>query len=202
MLFQRHQLDASQVDPLACALFLILAFTLAGTAQTAWFRSHLSRPFQVPLDLGCTFRGRRLLGDNKTLRGFVVMLPAASASFFLLATAASGLAASAGLWPLAPSEFALLGAWGGLGFMLGELPNSFLKRQCGVPPGAAPPGAVAKLCCFLFDRYDSIAGMLLAVSLAVPTPWLTWVYLAVIGPAIHWCFSVLLYWWGVKERPA
>jgi len=44
--------------------------------------------------------------------------------------------------------------------------------------------------------------MLVAVSLVVPTPWMTWVYVIVIGPTVHWSFSVLLYHIGVKARPA
>jgi CDP-2,3-bis-(O-geranylgeranyl)-sn-glycerol synthase len=176
---------------------------LAGAAQTAWLRSRFSQRFNAPLDLGMTLRGRRILGENKTLRGFIIMLPATAGSFFLL-----GLIVSkrpdlyARIWPMSPSAFALLGLWAGLGFMVGELPNSFLKRQLGIPPGGAPQQMQAKVLFFALDRFDSIAGMLIAVSLAVPTRWQTWLYLALIGPTIHWSFSVILYWCGVKGRPA
>jgi len=194
----------SEPDPLACALFLITAFILAGLVHTAWLRSRVSRPFAIPLDGGLTFRGRRLLGDNKTLRGFMGIVPAAGATFFLLAgvlTAGSSPLASA-LWPLSPGGYAVLGLGAGLGFMLGELPNSFVKRQLGIPPGAAPRHWLAKLPCFLVDRLDSIAGMLAVVSLLASTPWQAWIYVLVIGPGIHWVFSLLLFWAGVKARPA
>ncbi len=192
-----------KTDPLACALFLVIAFVIAGAAHTAWLRSRFSLKFKVPLDLGMTYRGRRILGENKTLRGFMVMLPASAGAFSLLGLIVSqnpNLATR--IWPMSPSAFALLGFWAGLGFMIGELPNSFLKRQFDIPPGGAPRHLLAKALCFAIDRYDSIIGMLLAVSLVVPTGWQTWLYLAVIGPLIHWFFSVLLYWYGVKERPA
>ena len=55
---------------------------------------------------------------------------------------------------------------------------------------------------FVVDRLDSIVGMLLAITLAAPTPWMTWLFVIVIGPAIHFAFSVLLYKLGVKERAA
>jgi len=194
---------AYNVDPLSCALFLISSFILAGIAQTIWFKSRFSQPFRVPIDLGHTFRGRRILGDNKTLRGFMIMLPATAGSFLLLGLIASKIPhVSSRLWPMAPSAFALLGLYAGLGFMLGELPNSFLKRQLDIPPGGAPDLLFARVLFFLIDRFDSITGMLLAVSLTVPTPWQTWFYLALLGPGIHWFFSVILYWCGVKERPA
>jgi hypothetical protein len=88
--------------------------------------------------------------------------------------------------------------------MLGELPNSFVKRQLDVAPGMAPPagGKVGTAVMFVVDRVDSIIGMLVAISLVVPTPWMTWVYVLVIGPGIHLAFSVLLYRIGVKARPA
>jgi len=48
----------------------------------------------------------------------------------------------------------------------------------------------------------SIIWMLVAVSLVVPTPWMTWAYVLLIGPGIHLAFSALLYRIGVKARPA
>ena len=65
-------------DPLHCGLFLIVAFVLAGLLQSLWLRSRVSRVLAIPLDGGRTFRGRPILGENKTLRGFVVMIPAAA----------------------------------------------------------------------------------------------------------------------------
>ncbi len=195
--------DRNMADPLAGALFLTLAFVIAGFAQSLWFRSRVSQRFSAPLDFGLTIRGRRVLGKNKTMRGFVIMLPAAAGSFFLLGlivTGHPGLATR--MWQISPRGYAMLGLLAGLGFMAGELPNSFLKRQLDIPPGRAPQKPYAKVIFFMLDRFDSIIGMLFAVSLAVPTPWQTWVYLAMIGPVVHWLFSVILFWWGVKERPA
>ena len=198
-----QSIGESKADPLTCALFLIFAFVIAGVAQTVWFRSRISQRFKVPLDFGMTCRGRRLLGDNKTLRGFMVMLPAAAGSFFLIGLIFSRYPSLyARIWPVSPSAFALLGLWAGFGFMVGELPNSFLKRQLDIPPGCAPQRMHSKVLFFVIDRFDSIIGMLLAVSIAVPTRWQTWLYLAIIGPVIHLFFSVILYRCGVKERPA
>ena len=55
---------------------------------------------------------------------------------------------------------------------------------------------------FAVDRLDSIVGSLIAIALVAPTPWMTWVFVALIGPGIHFAFSVLLYRLGVKERAA
>src|SRR5215467_9051895 len=192
------------LDPLSCALFLTAAFIVAGLAHSAWLRTRASHRLLHPVDGGARIRGKRVFGDNKTVRGFVVMVPAAAASFAAFHVLVSRLAPSvaADLWRLDAVGYAALGAWAGLGFMLGELPNSFVKRQFDVAPGMAPPSRVGTAVVFIVDRVDSIIGMLVAISFVVPTPWMTWVYVLLIGPGIHLAFSALLYRMGVKARPA
>jgi CDP-2,3-bis-(O-geranylgeranyl)-sn-glycerol synthase len=195
---------SSEPNALACAVFLICAFTLAGLVHSAWLRLPISRSLFIPLDGGLTIRGRRVFGDNKTIRGFVSMVPAAAGSFMLCVVVARHVAPAfaSELWPLTTVDYAILGAWAGLGFMLGELPNSFVKRQLDVAPGQAPRGRIASIVSFVIDRTDSILGMLIALSLATPTPKMTWVYALIIGPGIHLAFSILLFRLGVKARPA
>jgi CDP-2,3-bis-(O-geranylgeranyl)-sn-glycerol synthase len=177
---------------------------LAGLVQVAWLRSPLSLRFRSPIDGGRTLRGRRVFGDNKTWCGFVVMVPAVGAICLLLRLAIDILPAgwSRGLWPLSTPGYGLLGCWLGLGFMAGELPNSFLKRQLGIAPGAAPRNPFGRQLCFLLDRLDSIAGGLVALALVLPAPLGTCLAILLIGPGVHWLFSVLLYRLGMKARPA
>lgn len=189
------------LDPIACGGFLLLAFVLAGAAQTAWFASPASRRFAQPLDAGARLRGRRLFGENKTRRGFVVMVPAAAASFALLA-ALAGHPAALGLWPLSIPGYTLAGAVAGFGFMAGELPNSFVKRQLDIAPGDRPRSRLASACHFVADRMDSGIGMLLALSLLVAVPWRTVAVVLIVGPFIHWTFSVVMFRLGLKPRPA
>ena len=190
------------LDPFACALFVVAAFVLAGVAQTLWLRTELSLRFAMPLDGGRSFRGKRIFGDNKTARGFIVMVPAAAIAFaglyhFLALLQPAGMQR---IWALTGLQFFALGGLSSVGFMLGEIPNSFLKRQFGVPPGGTPRGRLARLACFLGDRLDSILGMLLAMSLVVPTPWQMWLFVLLIGPGIHLLFSAALFSLGVKRR--
>jgi CDP-2,3-bis-(O-geranylgeranyl)-sn-glycerol synthase len=189
------------VNAAACAWFLLGAFVVAGMAQTAWFAAPVSRRFSQPVDGGATFRGRRVFGAHKTVRGFIVMIPAAAVTFAALAVAV-GDPASAGLWPLTTAGYAGLGACAGFGFMAGELPNSFLKRQLGIAPGARPRHPLGATAQFLLDRIDSGIGMLLAVSAIVVTPAMTWLLVLLVGPSIHWAFSLLMFHLGLKARPA
>jgi CDP-2,3-bis-(O-geranylgeranyl)-sn-glycerol synthase len=182
---------------MTAALFLIAAMSVAGLLHSAWLRSPLSRPLTIPIDGGGTFRGRRIFGDNKTIRGFVAIVPGAALSF-----AALSLVFAPAQWSLTLTEYAILGAVAGLGFMLGELPNSFVKRQLGVMPGETPRSSTAIILTSIMDRLDSILGMLIAVSLTVPTSWATWGWMLLLGPAVHLSFSVLLFKLGVKRRAA
>jgi hypothetical protein len=191
----------ARVDPIACALFLIASFILAGIAQTAWFKTPVSRRFAIPLDGGLTLRGRRLLGANKTLRGFVIMVPAASLSFALLALA-TGRPENAGLWPLAIWQYACLGAWAAFGFMAGELPNSFIKRQLDVSPGGIDTSAIGRFIQLVVDRLDSPAGMLAALCFVVTIPAATWAVALLVGPLLHGFFSFVMFLLGLKARPA
>src|SRR5262249_53233713 len=100
------------LDPLSCALFLTVAFIVAGFAHSAWLRMPASRRLLLPIDGAATFRGRRVFGENKTVRGFIVMVPAAAASFAFFHALVSRVAPSVAsdLWRLDSVGYGALGA--------------------------------------------------------------------------------------------
>lgn len=189
-------------DPAGAAVFLILAMSCAGIAQVLWLRSSLAAQFSQPVDLGIRLRGRRLFGENKQLRGFMVLPVAAALSFALLGWARESLPGwlALGMWALEPRQYAGLGFVAGLAFMLAELPNSFLKRQMDIDPGGQPRAPWLRAIFFAADRLDSLLGMLIAVGLLVPLPAATWIWMLLVAPAVHAFFSSLLYASGVKAR--
>jgi hypothetical protein len=193
---------SARLDPLACAAFLVSAFVLAGLCQAVWLASASSWRFGAPIDAGRTFRGRRLLGDNKTWRGLVVMVPATSLSFALVAVLAQETAVGIMLWPVPASAYAAAGLLAGLGFMAGELPNSFIKRQLNIPAGQAARGPIIRPVFFVADRIDSALGMMLALSLVLPIPATTWLWILLVGPALHGLFSLFVFRLGGKARAA
>jgi len=186
----------------ASALFLVIAMSAAGVAHVLWLKSAAARRFTLPIDMGRTFRARRLFGENKMLRGFVVMPPAAAVTFGVLGAARGHLPSwlSQGVWPLQPAEFAVLGLACGLAFMLAELPNSFVKRQLDVVPGQPPSSPLLRALFFVIDRCDSVLGVLIVASLLVPVQALTWVWVLILGPCLHALFSIALHRLGVKAR--
>jgi hypothetical protein len=188
------------LSSLARAAFLIFGMSIAGIFHSAWLKIERSHRFALPLDGGRTLRGRRILGDNKTLRGILVIVPAAGAAFPVLSLVLEKVAYPDLLWSLTPAGYAALGVCAAAGFMAGELPNSFLKRQLDILPGLEPAHPFGRVLAFLADRFDSAIGMLCVVSLLVPTPVLIWLYVLIAGPLVHWAFSYLLYRLGVKRR--
>jgi CDP-diglyceride synthetase len=145
-------------------LWLALPIIAAGLVHLAVMKLDLLPALRrMPIDGGLTFRGKRLFGDNKTWRGAVVTIG-------ITMLAAWGVAQlSACCWSLPvlvpfSAEHPLL--WGlllGAGYIAGELPNSFAKRQLGIAPGGAGHGAAGRVF-WVIDQLDSLAGMLLFIA--------------------------------------
>ncbi len=186
----------------ANALWLVLAIAMAGVVHVFWLQTPLSKLFQQPIDGGLEWRGRRLFGDNKMVRGLIAMPPAAAVSFLVLGGMREWLPTwlEAGTWDLSLYGYALLGFACGLAFMLAELPNSFFKRQLDVPPGEVPLQGMLRPVVLTVDRLDSVLGVLLVVTVLLPVAPMTWLWVLLLGPATHAVFSVWLHQTGEKAR--
>lgn len=136
-------------------LFALWFFAPAGIANSmpvfaARIRS-LDR-LGKPIDGGYTYNGKRLLGANKTYRGFLAAL--------LSGTAVAGLQIAVynnSSWVFSivnridysNSSVLLLGGLLGAGAIIGDAVKSFFKRQVGVPAGKS---------WFPFDQTDYVIG--------------------------------------------
>lgn len=188
--------------PLPCAVFLLLAIGLAGVAHVLWLRSSWSIPFALPLDGGMHLRGHRLFGENKMLRGLMMMPPATAMTFALFIANREYLPAwlASGIWEISTTQAAGAGFVCGLAFMLAELPNSLFKRQLDVSPGEAPSSPMLRWLCLVIDRSDSTLGVLIALSIMLPLQPLTWFWVLLLGASLHWLFSIWLYQLKLKKR--
>jgi hypothetical protein len=162
----------------ASALFapLLLGFVCHGLCIKTGFLRTLARP----IDAGARFRGRRLLGDNKTYRGIVVV------------------AIGTGLGTLALGRFPFgFGLLVGAAAMAAELPNSFFKRQLDVAPGGQTTG-LAGAFFHVLDQIDVTAGAWLVFALRVrPTPALVLASLAFVF-VTHQVITVAGYALGMR----
>jgi CDP-2,3-bis-(O-geranylgeranyl)-sn-glycerol synthase len=156
------------------------------------------RSLKRPLDGGATVRGRRLFGDNKTWRGALVMW-----------TGVVGLTLALSAWPAywneLPEELRsagplAVGALIGAGTVVGELPNSFLKRQLGIPPGARRRSPVG-VALTILDQADFVP----AIVLLLAPIWLMPLDVGLAGFAIvvivHLALNVVGYAVGARTAP-
>jgi CDP-archaeol synthase len=180
------------------ALWLFLAVLGAPLVHAPVLRWDLLRPLKRPLDGGATLGGRRVLGDNKTWRGALCMTGGV-------------LLATLGLWhwgwwrdqlPEAVDHAAplLVGLLIGLGTVLGELPNSFLKRRLDIAPGTQRRGR-AGLALSVLDQGDLVLGIWVALLPIWAMPvWLAAIAFAAIS-AVHAVMNVVGYAVGARTAP-
>ncbi|WP_434526070.1 CDP-archaeol synthase [Photorhabdus asymbiotica] len=98
---------------------------------------------------------QRYFGRNKTWRGFIAV-PIITALFSLLWLILS-TGTQDSIIPQTISSCLLTGFLAGCGYILFELPNSWLKRRLGAPPGQHPEQN--KRLFILFDQLDSAIGV-------------------------------------------
>lgn len=173
-------------------LWLSVPVVAAALVHVAVIRFRLFPALVRPIDGGRSWRGARLFGDHKTWRGAVVMIGVSA-----LVMPLQGLARAPGLELFdygAHSLFAV-GALLGLGFVLGELPNSFLKRRAGVGPGERGGAGFV-----LLDQIDSIVGALLLLCLVQVPPLSTWIVALILCSLLHVAVNGVFVLAGLKER--
>jgi len=148
-------------------------------------RYDLLKPLKRPISA-------RLFGANKTWRGAGVMFT----GVFL----ATGVA-----WSLMPDSiqdesWLVVGALIGAGTVLGELPNSFLKRRIGIAPGERrlTPGGIALV---VYDQADFVPAIALCLLPVWTMPLDTLVLGFVAVAAVHFVVNVIGYAIGAREQP-
>jgi hypothetical protein len=139
-----------------------------------------------------------VLGDNKTWRGALCMTTGVVVATVVLWQWDWWLDQLPGA--VRASTPLLVGFLIGLGTVLGELPNSFLKRQLDIAPGSRrrSPGGVALA---VLDQGDRVLGIWFCLAPVWVMPaWLAAVAFAAIA-AIHAVVNVIGYAIGARTAP-
>lgn len=159
-------------------------------AKMPWLRQ-----WKTPMDMGRSWRGKRLFGANKTWRGLVVGVVAATLILglqqYLVGHYEWARELTAQIDYQALPLF-ILGPLFGLGALLGDAIESFFKRQHGVAPGHS---------WFPFDQIDYIIG---GAILTFPIARLTWwqyAWVIVLWLLLHLIASYIGYLLKLKDRP-
>jgi CDP-diglyceride synthetase len=180
-------------------LFLGSPLLLVAIAQGFCIKHDLLQWFKKPIDLGLTFKGKRVFGDNKTWRGLVINIV-----FCVIGTSIqSWLQKKAYL----PSWLPLLdynesgwqlGLLLGAGMTIGELPNSFLKRQMGISPGKKGSGLMA-VPFFLLDQVDLVIGIWAFIFFLVKPSFALILWSLWIAFILHMIVSIIGYGIGMRK---
>ncbi len=144
------------------------------------------KQWNAPLDLGGTFRGKRLLGNNKTWRGLWSGTVAASVTCFVQVNIVTR-----GNLTLSTAIISLIaGSILGFGALMGDVVESFFKRRVGIKSGKS---------WFPFDQLDYIVGGLILIYPFVRLPLVMVLWIVVIYFGLHLLVSYIGYQLGFKD---
>ena len=147
----------------------------------------------TPIDLGKTYRGRRILGDNKTWRGLLSgTVIGALTAILIYVLDPSLLSHFVGVTFTPLIDTAILGAALGFGALIGDVVESFFKRRRKVPAGNS---------WFPFDQIDYILGGLLFIW---PLTWITFgqaISICIAFFGLHIIGSYIGYLLKLKDKP-
>jgi CDP-2,3-bis-(O-geranylgeranyl)-sn-glycerol synthase len=178
-------------------LFALWFFTPAGLANAAPVfanRVPLLSRLGMPIDAGKKFRGKRIFGDHKTVRGIVVGTLVGSLTGYLqyLAYANIPWIRSFSIITYTGWQGLALGTLLGFGALAGDAIKSFFKRQFSVPSGKA---------WFPFDQTDYIIGGLALSTIVVTLPINRYPLIALVWFLIHPVATFIAWLLGLKDSP-
>ncbi|MFH1400118.1 MAG: CDP-archaeol synthase [Nanoarchaeota archaeon] len=154
------------------------------------FRRLLPSSWAVPVDGGLMFRGKPVLGRNKTWRGLVLGVVSAAVVAVLQRSVGWTYAEPFPYASFSWQMMALLGVLLGAGALIGDMVKSFFKRQTGRPPGR--PWVP-------FDQVDFVVGALLLSSILFVPSWRMIVTILVASFALNMIVPFIGYRLGVNE---
>lgn len=179
-------------------LFALWFFLPAGLANAApVFAARLPglRHLNAPLDFGKSFRGKRILGKNKTWRGLLMgMLVATVVVWFQhwlakYTPTASYISTEVNYYF---TDILWLGPLMGFGALIGDAVESFFKRLIGAEPGSS---------WFPFDQIDYILGGLLASVIIVRLSISAYAWVLGTWFFVHIVIVYIGYRLGIRDKP-
>lgn len=183
----------------------LLPAILAGVMNMVWCKLPILKKLAVPMDANKTLKdGKRILGDNKTWKGFAgyIILNIILSILWGVTCKNTKLNNYNFFYVSHQNTFyynLLIGFLIGLFYALFELPNSFLKRRLNIEPGKTKSGFKKYFFIFL-DQADSIFGVCLVVALFYKLGIGFYFLYVLIGAFTHIVFNVLLYFLKLRKN--
>jgi CDP-2,3-bis-(O-geranylgeranyl)-sn-glycerol synthase len=177
------------------AIWFLLPAALANSAPVFSSRIPGLKKLDAPIDGGRAYRGKAVLGKNKTWRGLISGVVVATVVLALEQWAAANFdwttAWTGGVdYSLLPTW--LLGPAFGLGALGGDALESFFKRQRGIESGGS---------WMPFDQLDYIAGAVLLSLPIVVAAFSQYVWMFIVWFLVHIGSTIVGWKLGLKDRP-
>lgn len=141
----------------AQALYLFAPLIVSAALAGLFLRYDWLPGWSRPLDGQATLRGQRVFGDGKTWRGALIAISGSSLTVALQRALQESIPRAIQVVDYAAIQPIALGTSLGLGAILGELPNSFVKRQLRIPRGETTHGSL-RVVFYIWDQVDTLIG--------------------------------------------
>jgi len=176
---------------LECLYFLAPAgFATLTPQMVAHFK--MLEGLKKPIDFNKSFRGKRIFGDSKTIRGYIVgTITGLIVGLIQYSLSDVEFVSNRSLINYSSLSIAIFsGILLGLGALVGDSVKSFFKRQINIAPGKS---------WVIFDQVDFILG---GILFSLPIAVLSFKYylaMIFIYLAVHITTTTIGYFVGVKE---
>jgi len=185
--------------------YTLLPVVMAGICNMIFVKLPVFVFLKIPMDNGVVCSdGKRLFGANKTWKGFLGMIFLTGFWMWGFGIFDNAFAWAQGLSLIDYQNFSAAEEWfygllWGVGYVLFELPNSYVKRRIDIPPGENRTGFTGQLFKFI-DQADSVLGcMVFMLFFYIPTPFEA-IALFIAGVIIHYLINILLFLVGLKKQ--
>ena len=186
----------------------LMSVILAGVSNMIFCKYPVFNKLNRPIDAGknWTKDGKRLLGDNKTWKGFFGMVFFGAASqilWGLLSKSIPTLEATNYLYHYHTNTIilnAVVGACLGLAYVLFELPNSFIKRRFAITPGKQAQNKL-RWPFIILDQIDSLLGCTLVLAALIPMTLGRYTAFVLLGGISHLAINQVLFQLKLRRNP-
>ncbi len=177
--------------------FVFWFFAPVGLAnEAAWVSGKIPfiNKFSFPVDFYAKYRKKRVLGNHKTIRGFLFGILAGIIAVYIQIYLYQHIAYLRQIIPLNYNSInpIIFGTLSGFGAIIGDSVKSFFKRQIGIQPGNS---------WFPFDQIDYTLGGIIFTSFYIRLSLYHYVLLFLLWFILHPLFNLIGYLLKLKDKP-
>lgn len=175
-------------------LWFFLPAGLGNLAPILANKIHSLKRFTYPMDFHKKFRGKRIFGDHKTIRGLLAGIVVGIATVYLQIILFNNFQffRDVSMFDYNIINPMLLGFLSAFGALAGDAIKSFFKRQLSIPSGRS---------WFPFDQIDYILGGIVFTSLYIRFDTVTYIILFVMWFILHPLSTFIGWLLRLKDDP-